>query len=528
MIPVGLESIPPLETYYWAAIQDAGRDLIDLRKAVSREFTGMRTGFGLERGLDVKTSIAASLFTSVLRGEREQHLEAALRRAMGPMLIEATAAANLAGDYALRGQLLAQVGRSLVTAESVRLFGSYQSERFDPDVRQFNRMTIDHPLKFGRHYMPVRGEMRYITRQDGGNRLEAETRFSFNISRLNASAGLEWVEDQDGTGSRPDTRLDAGLRLSGRIGGLRLRGEAAYALHGDRGFKASQITGEWRAGETSDWKLEAGYAAFGSRARIALGHSRRFRHFAVIGQIEAGSDGSVAAGLSLAFSLGPDPLAGGYRMAYEKIASSGQAFALVFQDDNADGIRQPNESVQQGVELTAGSAGRGVPTNAEGRTVIDGLQPYEPTLIGIDASSLPDPFMQPANSGIVVTPRPGVPSIVELPLVSAGEISGSLQRDGGQPLGGVDVELIDRNGRIIKTTRTEYDGFFLFEFTPYGAYHIRVAPLVASVIGVDTVLPGRAELGLKAATVDMGIIIARPTPKLAGVALSDAHKAEGR
>ena len=44
-------------------------------------------------------------------------------------------------------------------------------------------------------------------------------------------------------------------------------------------------------------------------------------------------------------------------------------------------------AVQKEVELTAGMTGRGLPTDAKGRTVIDGLQPYEPILIGIDASS---------------------------------------------------------------------------------------------------------------------------------------------
>jgi len=527
MIPVGLDSIPPRQTYYWAAIQDAGRDLIDLRNADPSEFTGVRAGFGLERGIDPKTSVAASLFTSVLRGERQHYLEAAVRRAVGPTLIEVATAANLVGGYAVRGQVLAQVGQTLLTGESARLFGNYQSERYDRDVRQFNSVTIDHTLNFGRHYVPLRGEMRYSTRRDGGHRLEAESRLSFNFNRLNASAELEWTRDQDASGSNPDNRLDAGLRLSGRIGGLRLRGEAAFTLTGNRGFRESRITGEWRAGETSDWKLEAGYAAFGSRARIALGHSRRFRHFALNGQIEAGSDGSVAAGISLAFSLGPDPLARGYRMASEKLASSGQTFAVVFQDDNADGIRQPNEPLQKGVELTAGAAGRGLPTDSEGRTVIDGLQPYEQILIGIDASSLPDPFVQPATSGIVVTPRPGVPNIIELPLVSAGEISGSLQREGGKPLSGVDIELLDRNGRAIKATRTEYDGFFLFEFVPYGTYQIRVAPLAASIVGVDAVLPGQAELGKQTGTVNMGIIIARATPRLAGMARSDDSKAQG-
>lgn len=527
MIPVGLDSIPPRETYYWAAIQDAGRDLINLGPTEPNEFLGLRAGFGLERGLDPKTSVAASLFTSVLRGERQHYLEAAVRRAVGPTLIEVATAANLVGGYAVRGQVLAQVGQTLLSGESAWLFGNYQSERYDRDVRRFNSLSVDHALSFGRHYVPLRGEVRHITRTDGGSRLEAGGRLSFNIKKLNASAELEWVKEHAARGPDPDARLDAALRLSGRVGGLRLRGEATFALTGERGFRESRITGEWRAGETSDWKLEAGYSASDSRGRLALGHSRRFRHFAITGQVEAGSDGSVAAGLSVAFSLGPDPLDGGYRMASEKLASSGQAFAVVFQDDNADGVRQPGEAVQKGVELTAGSAGRGLPTDAAGRTVIDGLQPYEQILIGIDASSLPDPFVQPATSGIVVTPRPGIPTVIELPLVSAGEISGSLQREGGKPLSGVDIELVDMKGRAVKSTRTEYDGFFLFEFVPYGTYQLRVASLSASILGIDTALPGKAELGKKSGVVDMGIISARPAPRLAAIAEGQVASAQG-
>ena len=97
-------------------------------------------------------------------------------------------------------------------------------------------------------------------------------------------------------------RLDASLRLSGRVGGLRLRGEARFALAGDSGFRESKITGEWRGGEKSEWKVDLGYSADDKRARVAFGHTRRFRKFALTGQVEAASDGSVAAGLSLAFS----------------------------------------------------------------------------------------------------------------------------------------------------------------------------------------------------------------------------------
>ena len=527
MIPVGLDSIPPRETYYWAAIQDTGRDLINMRRLEESEYLGWRGGIGLERGLDPKTSVSASLFSSVLRGQRQYYLEGSVRRAVGPTLIELASAANLVGGYALRGQMLAQVGQALITGESAWLFGNYQSERYDRDVRRFNSISFDHGIKFGRQYLPVRGEVRYIERNDGGHRIEAGSRISFNVSSLNASAELLWSEDSNKSGVDASSRLDAVYRLSGRIGGLRLRGEATFALSGQSGFRESRITGEWSAGEKADWKVEAGYSANDSRARLALGHSRRFKHFAINGLVEAASDGSVAAGLSLAFSLGPNPHNGGIRVAADKLASSGQAFAVVFQDDNADGIRQPNELVQKDVELTAGATGRGLPTDAEGRSIIDGLVPYEQILIGIDASSLPDPFVQPATSGVVVTPRPGIPTVIELPLVSAGEISGSLQREGGKSLNGVDIELLDKNGRAVKVTRTEYDGFFLFEFVPYGNYRIRIAALSANIIGLAAELPGAIALGKTNGTVDMGIIVARAVPRLANMAIGSTSAAQG-
>ncbi len=527
MIPVGLDSIPPRDTYYWAAVQDTGRDLINLKGVDFNEFLGWRGGFGFERGLDPKTSVAASWFTSMLRGQRQHYLEGSVRRAIGPTLVELASAANLAGGYALRGQVLAQVGETLVSGESTWLFAGYQSERYDRDVRRLNRLSIDHSFRFGRRYLPIRAEVRYIDRIDGGSRLEAGTRLSFNIKQLNASAELEWVKERSPGNNDPAERLDASLRLSGRIGGLRLRGEASFALAGESGFRESKITGEWRSGEKADWKVDLAYSAEDKRGRLAFGHTRRFRHFALTGQVEAASDGSVAAGVSLAFSLGPDPHKGGIRVASEKLASSGQAFAVVYQDENADGIRQPNEPVQKEVELTAGMTGRGQPTDGQGRTVIDGLQPFEPVLIGIDASSLPDPFVQPATSGVVVTPRPGVPITIELPLVSAGEISGNLQREGGKILSGVDIELLDRNGRVVKVTRSEYDGFFLFEYVPYGKYSLRVAALSANVVGVETALPALAELGKAAGSVDLGIVSAKAAVRIAGIANGSANPAQG-
>lgn len=515
MIPVGPDSIPPRETYYWAAIQDAGRDLIDFGSLDQQQFTGWRGGVGVERGLDPRTSIGASLFTSQYEGRRDYYFEGSVRRAVGPALVELAAAGNVRGGHALRAQMLGQLGQTLISGESVWLSPDFRSERYDADLRSAHSLSVDHSFKIGNKYIPLSLQGAYKQRVNGDSTLEGAARLSFNIKQITATTEIIWEQNKRAFGSDPPARLDALLRLNGRLGGLRLRGEAKFGLSGDAGFRESKLTGEWRAGEKADWRAELGYEATGKRGLLGMGYTRRFEKFALTGQVRAATDGAVSAGVSLAFSLGPDPRGGGIRFSSEKLASSGQAYATVFQDQNADGIRQPNEPVEKAVELTAGLSGRGEPTDARGQTFIGGLTPYVPVLIGIDASSLPDPFVQPATSGVVVTPRPGIPVVIELPLVSAGEISGTLLREGGRVLSGVAIELIGKNGQVVKTTRSEYDGFFLFESVPYGQYKLRIAALSANVVRVNPEISMLAELSQKRSTADLGQVIVREATRIA-------------
>jgi hypothetical protein len=515
MIPVGPDSIPPRETYYWAAIQDAGRDLIDFGSLDQQQFVGWRGGFGFERGLDPRTSVGASLFSSEYAGRRDYYVEGSVRRAVGPALVELAAAANGRGGYALRGQMLGQLGTTLISAESIWLTKQFRSERYEADLLREHRISADHSFKIGRSYVPLSLQGAYKERINGDKAFEGIARLSFNIKQITATTEIVWEQNKRAFGVDPPGRLDAVVRLNGRIGALRLRGETKFGLAENAGFRESRITGEWNARENADWRVELGYEAFAKSGLAGIGYTRRFDKFALTGQVRSTTRGDVSAGVSLAFSLGHDPQRGGLRLASEKLASNGQAYVTVFQDENADGIRQPNEPVEKSVELTAGMSGRGNPTNVKGQSFIGGLTPFEPVLIGIDAGSLPDPFIQPANSGIVVTPRPGVPVTIDLPLVAAGEISGNLLREGGRTLNGLDIELIDKSGRVVKTTRSEYDGFFLFESVPYGKYRLRVATLAATVVRVNPEIAALAELGPKRPTIDLGQIIIRDAPRIA-------------
>jgi Carboxypeptidase regulatory-like domain len=514
LIPVGLDSIPPRETYYWAGILESGRDLIDFGEQNSIARQGWRGGFGLERGLNSRTSVAASFSSFMFGGVRRQFLEGAIRRSLGPALAELTGATNFKGGFATRLQALGQFGETRFSGEAVMLRNGYQSERYVADLRHSFAASIDQNIKLGKTSLPIRAEALFQKFVNGRSTLEASANTTFNINRLSIATGITWQEQHQGSGSDPPANVEASLRLSGRLGRVRLRGETRFALTNDKGFRDTILTAEMRTSEKAEWRADFGYNPQSDRGRLSLGYTRKFKHFALTGQIEGATDGGVAAGLNLAFSIGPDPR-GGFRVASDKLASSGQVLAVVFHDRNGDGIRQEDEPTEEAVEITAGAKGHSSPTDAKGASFVDNLQPFKPILIGIDASTLPDPFIQPAHPGIVVIPRPGIVQIVELPLVSAGEISGALQRDDGKPVSGVDIELLDKNGNIIKTVRSEYDGYFLFESVPYGRYNLRISALAANIVGIEARLTQVAELSNGKPVAELGVIIAKAAIRIA-------------
>jgi hypothetical protein len=69
ILSVGPDSIPPRQTWFWAGINQDGRDLIGLPNGPQFGTDRWRGSFGLERGLSTRTSVSASY-----------HIRSALRR----------------------------------------------------------------------------------------------------------------------------------------------------------------------------------------------------------------------------------------------------------------------------------------------------------------------------------------------------------------------------------------------------------------------------------------------------------------
>ena len=64
-------------------------------------------------------------------------------------------------------------------------------------------------------------------------------------------------------------------------------------------------------------------------------------------------------------------------------------------------------------------------------------------------------------------------------------MEGAILKSGGLGFEGLDLEIVDSSGAVVANTRTDYDGYFLFEGVAYGSYSIRLAKSSAEAVGVQ-------------------------------------------
>ncbi len=483
---VGMQNLPAGKTWYWGGILEEGKDLIDLGKPSYLTQSGWRWGVGVERGLDSRTTAGLGYHSLTRSGRRKHYLEAILRRSVGPMLVELSGAQQFGAGRALRGEALGRIKGVNFNAYVLWVDGAFDSDLVSIEQRREFGLRLSGSVKLGAWRLPVEAGGRQTLSRRGVRITELLSRASGHIGR--ASLTLELLNRQVAGPAPLTAGEDHGNRLTlignSRIGPVRLRGQVAFGLDGNHpGFQRSQIVADAPIGPASTLRAGFDYDAVGSRQEYSLGYVHQFKHFALRGEGRVDSHGQVGFGLTLAFSVGPDPVDGGWRVSRERLAETGQASVEVFRDENGDGYRQANEPAVEGVAVEAGFRHGELATNADGRAVIDGLTPYVPVLVSIDGGSLPDPLLQPKGRGMVVTPRPGVTARVSLPLAPTGEIEAALLGPDGEPRGGIGIELVDASGVVVLRGQSDFDGYLFFDSVPYGSYRLRLTEVSAKALG---------------------------------------------
>lgn len=147
---------------------------------------------------------------------------------------------------------------------------------------------------------------------------------------------------------------------------------------------------------------------------------------------------------------------------------------IVFLDQNGNGIYDPGEPPAADVRVLAPGI-RNLVSDQDGIVEGWGLPTHEPSRISLDLHST-DALFAPVRESQPIAPRPGELVRMNFPLVSLGGLEGVLTGDepkGVSPVNGLVMVLLKPNGTVKSRTWVEFDGSFLFENIPPGAYTLR-------------------------------------------------------
>lgn len=500
VVNVGQDNAPPGKTWYWVGFNQPNRDIVALEKPPDgQDLPKAQATIALEHGIDDRTSVAALAREMLIDDQRVTFVEGTIRRSVGLALIEVGAARESDGGTAARAQLLGKIGPVNVNAQALIANDFHLNGGHIESVRDYS-LALDAPVKLGRTVFPAHADVQMTQNADGTKQLDAAARLSANFERFNLATGLHYQKQFLLGDSHAPAQTTLDLIGSGHIGNVRLRGTTTLAISPAAQVQTAELEAYWSANENTDWDADLVYESSSNRARAKLSYIRRLTTFAVALTGEAASDGSVAFGINLNFSLDPSR---GFALSRRPLAQAGEVNARVYRDLNGNGVHDPGEPYEKGAIVTTGTTQSEKPTDANGSVLVGGLAPFQPVAVGIDVSSLADPMLVPSKALQVVVPRPGVPANVEIGLVGGGDVEGALVKSGGLGFEGVGLELVDAKGKVVGTTLTDFDGFFLFERVAYGSYTIRVAKdsAAAAKLAVDlgihfTVTPDKSVIRL--------------------------------
>lgn len=512
---VGTGNLPGGRTAYWAGVLDESKDLTGLGATAYQTKSGWRWGVGVERGLDSRTT-AGLAYQSLLRGGRRKHFaEGLVRRSVGPMLFELSAARQLGAGTAWRAEGAGRIAGATFAGHAMWVKGEFDSDLVPAEQRRELSLRLSGRLTLGSWRLPVETGIRQTLTRRGVRMTEYLTRSSAQIGR--ASLTVELLNRRVNGPQRLLVGEDQGSRLgltgNTQVGKLRMRGQVVLGLSGSTpGMQRTQLVADLPVGRQGSMRGAFDHDHQAHRQDYTLGYVRQFRHFALRGEAKLDSRGNVGAAVTLAFSIGPDSVDGGWRLSRDRLAESGQASVEVYRDDNGDGLRQANEPTLPGVSVEANLRRSDRVSNEKGRTLVDGLTPYIPVRVAVVTTSLPDPLLQPKGGGIVVVPRPGITTHLSLGLAPTGEVEATLLGPDGEPRGGIGVELVDSAGVVIRRGVSDYDGYLLFDSVPYGTYRLRLSDQGAAKLGAATDLCGLFTIDRNQPSLRLGHLRSTPGP----------------
>ncbi|MEQ8195884.1 MAG: hypothetical protein RIB59_15490, partial [Rhodospirillales bacterium] len=315
-------------------------------------------------------------------------------------------------------------------------------------------------------------------RQSGQTETRIDNRLSTAIGRASVTNTLSWQLAD--AGDTIDRTLDGTLLVGGRISDVRLRGQVTYGLKPLDGIRNTAVTADWRINHR--FNARAGFErdlTDDGVTTYSAGVNTQFKLAAIGLNVDYKNDNELNARVNMAFSLGYDSQAHRLNMTSTNIAEGGALTTRVFLDNNMNGKFDKDDTPLKNVGFMINERELMPRTDGEGLAFVTGLDTYRSVDFGVSHGSLENPFWLPQPKMVNVVLRPGVTGHLDIPVITTGEIDGTVylkESAWAREAADVQVQLRDEKDRVVRTVKSSYDGFYLFDYVKPGTYTVRADP----------------------------------------------------
>ncbi|WP_100641934.1 hypothetical protein [Alteromonas facilis] len=182
--------------------------------------------------------------------------------------------------------------------------------------------------------------------------------------------------------------------------------------------------------------------------------------------------------LTMRMGLGYDATTDTLFTSGRALSSTGAVVVRMYEDENLDNQYTEGEPLLKDITVEAVQAYKAADTNSEGIAVLTSLPKGQITDIVVDDYNFIEPGMMLSQQGFAVEARQGSIQQFDIAVIRGGEVEGTLyaRTESGQEdiLPYVRMELVDASGNTVASTRSEFDGYYLFDKVYPGDYQIHV------------------------------------------------------
>ncbi len=483
---------PRGKIYARASVLQSDLNLIDISRKPTSSIAdrgSVRVDADVRTGVLKNLSLGTSVDSYVSGGERLWFGGLSTQTSVGLTGLELEAVKKSTGGLAVQGLVSRRFNNVGVRLRYARFLDNFTSDRVDANTLSRFDGSVDSSLKFKDGLViPASLRVRYETFRQGSARLEINQQSSLSMFSARLSNDLMVVNQNSATS------VSGQLLLNSHIGNYNVRAQSAYTVSPSPRFQDIQASFDKSPDDLNRRWFYSGSLGWGFVNKVAsasLGANRRFDKFNIGLNALADTRGSVGFGLNISTSFGREPIYNRWRETSNALGNSGSVVARVFEDSDGSGRFGPDSRIIQGARFNvdAGNPTRNVAKG--GVTVIDGLAPYTAVNFRVDPESLDNPdLMQPDDINTAIIPRPGTMGIIDIPLRINGSIEGQVDIGVGankHAQGGMNIEIVDSAGKVIKKGRSEYDGYFLIPGVPVGKYSVRLSADQLKILDVGSV-----------------------------------------